>query len=264
MHNTRINVDPDFAEWAKLPSGCDGGNVAGAVWVCGYEWGRTEHPNDLDFGHQIAELKKGFPERPPAETERIVQNSDRRCVFDQRAFKLISVITTNRPLQGLKEVKSYARTHITYSARSEFFKLNLFPISFKNIKESNWRRGWANKTGLPTKKAYQDWCREHRYPEIAKWFIKGSPTLVIFTYEASMRDFFKIFGGSEIADWNAEWVEHRNLYWKLAKSGETVVAVFPTYSPYAKNKQIGSAGLRIREICDAQLGRDWLPRALQT
>lgn len=117
------DVNPDFAEWAKLPSGCDGGNLRGAIWVCGVEWGDTKcpdqrdfAPDQLDFRKEISELTKGFPERSP-EIHKIVMK--RGSGFDLKAFKLISVIARSKPLSSLSDVRNYAQKHITYTANKE-------------------------------------------------------------------------------------------------------------------------------------------------
>lgn len=93
--------------------------------------------------------------------------------------------------------------------------------------------------------------------------MKGSPKLVIYAYEECMHDFFYLFGDSRTDHWDSEPVEGRKLYWKKADSGKAIAAVFPIYGQYPKDEQISSAGLRIRALCDAQLGSDWLPKSLQ-
>jgi hypothetical protein len=37
MVNMTIKVNKDFAQWAEMKSGCDGGNPKGAIWLCGIE-----------------------------------------------------------------------------------------------------------------------------------------------------------------------------------------------------------------------------------
>jgi hypothetical protein len=50
-----MKVGQDFERWAKGFSGCDGGNLHGAIWFCGIEWGTgTEHDlREEIFGAQL-------------------------------------------------------------------------------------------------------------------------------------------------------------------------------------------------------------------
>ena len=167
----------DFEKWAKLYSGCDGGNLNGVIWLCGIEWGGGDDPDKLDFQRQIDVLNKRVPGRSPKDTKLIIQNSSKKYVYDHNAFKLLTTILTNRKLEE-SDYKEYAAKFITYTNDSQFFKMNLYPISFRDTSEDHWNEKWKVKTGLPTKYHYKLWCWKNRFPEIKKWVKKGNPKLM--------------------------------------------------------------------------------------
>ena len=194
MSQTTIQVNSDFAEWAQLQSGCDGGNTKGSVWLCGIEWGGGDDVKTLNFAKEKASLKLP-PERSIEDHEAILKNSARKYTFDHNAYKLISIICLNKKL-GEFDYKQYAKKHITYRKDSEFFKANLYPISFKDTSEKYWSSEWQHKTGFPTKHHYILWCWKNRFKSIKSWINPDKPPkLIICVGKTLLEDFLLAFAG---------------------------------------------------------------------
>ena len=270
MGNMTIKVNKDFAQWAEMKSGCDGGNPEGAIWLCGIEWGGGDDVKTIDFSKEIKSLAKE-PDRSADQHQEAIQNSSRKWIFDNNAFNLISVICQKKKLEDF-DYKVYARQKITYRKNSEFFKINLYPISFKDTDESHWSYEWHQKTGFPTKHHYILWCWNHRFKSIKKWMNPDNPPrLIICVGKTLLPDFLMAFVGQEntIFDNNMtiENLEDRDLTWLRINNDKTILCVTPFLTnSHGLNSydRINAMGLRIREICDAQLGQDWLPASLKS
>lgn len=267
MKQLKVSVNPDFENWAKSYTGCDGGNLNGAIWLCGIEWGGGDNPAELDFKEEIKNLKTEVPQRTDEDTEKILKNSSRKYTYDQNAFKLLTTITTNKRLSEV-DYKQYASEHITYTKNSQFFKMNLYPISFKDTDEKHWHAGWANKTGFPTKYHYLLWCWKHRFELIKKWVKEGKPKLIICVGKTLFTDYVLAFEGIEDVKWHdnlfIEQVGDRELSWLKINGGNTVLAVTPFLTNrfgLNSDKRIEDMGLRIREICDTEFGSKWFPKS---
>ncbi|MFZ4526312.1 MAG: hypothetical protein ACOYOE_12470 [Chlorobium sp.] len=268
MSKMSIKVNNDFAQWAELKSGCDGGNPDGAIWLCGIEWGGGDDVKEIDFSEQIKNFNKE-PERTEKEHEEVLNNSSKTWTFDHNAYKLISVICNNQTLNDFNYYE-YAKQKITYRKNSEFFKLNLYPISFKDTDENLWNSEWQQKTGFPTKHHYILWCWNNRFKSIKTWINQNNPPkLIICAGKTLLQDFLMAFVDQENTafenNMTFEKIEDRELTWLRINKDRTILCVTPflTNSRGLNSlERINSMGLRIREICDRELGNSWIPETL--
>ena len=118
-----MNVTLKFERWAKSYSGCDGGNLKGSTWLCGIEWG-------MGLKHVLEEIEE--PVTKPPWLYKTPEDALGRPTFPVNLafFKLISAMR-GRPVDDCKSV-AYEKPFFPFHRRSDFFKLNLFPIAFKN------------------------------------------------------------------------------------------------------------------------------------
>ena len=120
-------INEDFKKWALGFSGCDGGDIGSpqhqSIWLCGLEWGGGFKPE------QLADEFKNNVGKPPTGYESHKLNLDYQ--FNTKAVKLLCAL--NDEIDHIKfneTVKPF-----TYGAKG-FFKLNLYPLAFKNTSHS--------------------------------------------------------------------------------------------------------------------------------
>lgn len=271
MGDADSTVNPDFAEWATLMSGCSGGNPDGAIWLSGIEWGGKDET--AEFKKEIAELKGKVPSWTDEDVGSIFANR-RKHQFDIRAFKLLGAVC-NKELLDNAALEEFARRCVKYSPDSDFFRMNLYPLSFRNISNRQWVASRRDKTiGIPTKTEYMKWCREHRFPRIKSWIdgageAKTNPRLIIGVGSGCLHDFVAAFHGEPGPGRDdliqTEVVGDRELHWLRIRNGRAMLCVVPFLNPYLLNTpaRIVAMGRRIRELCDEQLTGDWLPARLK-
>lgn len=179
-----LGATPDFDKWAKGYSGCDGGNLRGTVWLCGIEWG-------LGKGHDLSQELKRTVARPPQNYK--VPEDNLRYQYNVKAMKLFTAMR-GRDVDGFRSTAF--ETPFPFHKESEYFKLNLFPIAFKALKQKRelWNEKYGKLTGLSTPDNYLDWCRKNRFPRMRRWVETGSPKLIIGTGRWAIHDFPKAFG----------------------------------------------------------------------
>lgn len=204
-------------DWLLDFSGCDGGLIGSpdnpAIWVCGIEWGggtsaeslreyiQLEWNQSPDFGHDELFF---YP-------------------FNKVIYKLLAALNgekvehyvefANREKPFLKDSPSY------------YFKMNLYPIAFKNTGVDLWTLEFSEITGFKNKHEYIRWCNRYRFPFMNQWVEKYQPKLIICfgkTYETE----FNIAFSDGYKSFNEEQIEHVVLKWKKNDNG-TIVAVLP-------------------------------------
>src|ERR1700682_3175271 len=194
-----MKVGQDFERWAKGFSGCDGGNLHGAIWFCGIEWSTgTEHDLREELRDSVSE-----PPQKYGALQDILRDPDSRKPHPY-GVRLVKLITAMRLPAAYSEPFPFHR-------RSQFFKLNLFPVAFKEVDPQLWIDKYKTATGLPTQDAYVQWCRENRFPQMRSWVEKGRPTLIVGVGAGRERkpDFKEAFGFTEALEYE-ETIEGRS------------------------------------------------------
>lgn len=235
-----MNVTPEFERCAKSFSGCDGGNLKGSSWLCGVEWG-------MGVKHVLEEqLKKPDTKSPQVyktPEDALKGPSGRPFPVNLMFLKLISAMR-GRPVEDWRSI-AYEKP-FPFHRRSDFFKLNLFPIAFNN-REAPWTDDEKKLTGLATKAEYYEWCRENRFPRIRSWVKRGRPRLIICVGLEDQLDYQKAFGLGGVV--NSERIEGVRLVWM--SDGRAIFAVVPypsSQSGLNSNKRIQAFGKRLRDI----------------
>ncbi len=225
-----------FSEWATSFSGCDGGDPNAKVWLCGIEWGGGD--DETYYGDTLPrQIEKGSFQPP----ERYVWKENLNYRYGQSLAKLYAAI------QG-RDVKSYDK--INDYEDSEIFKLNLYPIAFRNTDDQLWQKhGLERLTGFKDKYLYQAWCRLHRFSAFSEKLREYSPEIIIGTGVTYLSDFFLCFGrqispeirihSSQISPENGANKKGRTIYWSKI-SDKTHLFVIPFFS--------GASGLNSNEL----------------
>jgi hypothetical protein len=207
-----------FEKWATGFSGCDGGNLRGPIWFCGIEWGTGE---DLDLETELRSSVSSPPQRYRCPEDLFRDPvSGRPYPFDAKLLKLIGAMRGDRVAE-YKRV-AYERP-FPFHKDSKYFKLNLFPIPFRKVDPGLWTDKYKLLTGLPTRAAYLQWCRERRFPGIREWTELGQPRLVVGIGRSCTSDFRAAFGftGPE----TRVTIADRELIWM--SNGKAALAIIP-------------------------------------
>ncbi|MEA3222767.1 MAG: hypothetical protein U9P49_06340 [Thermodesulfobacteriota bacterium] len=159
----------NLVDWACSYSGCDGGNPKAEIWICGIEWGfaKEKRWDNETYEKKLNEYyKKELPEEiskggdiPLKDKYYIRENLD--YPYGINVAKLYSAIIGEK-------VGKY-RDVAEKSKGSEIFRMNLYPIAFRNTDENFWKGYELDKlTGFEEKHLFKTWCFLNRFPAIAK------------------------------------------------------------------------------------------------
>jgi hypothetical protein len=144
----------------------------------------------------------------------------------QAGIKILKLIAAMRGLPVQDYEKVAYESPFPFHKDSNFFKLNLFPVAFRDISPSRWTLEFAEATGLATKKDYEDWCVNHRFPEIRSWTSQGHPQLVVGLGLTHADNFCRAFPFE--GETREEGILDRRLVW--VSNGANTLAVTPALS----------------------------------
>ena len=243
-------MNVNFSRWALEFSGCDGGDIgtpsAPSVWFCGIEWGGG-HSENAD---QLRAIFQGDESKPPKGYEdpdgKGAWRENLAYIYNRQAVKLLSAINGGR----VEDYKIFAeRIQPFTNGAIGYFKMNLFPLAFRNTNAAHWGEVMANATGLPDKAAYLAWIREHRFQIIHSWVKEYRPKLIVCTGITYYNDFIRAFSGTELA-MTKEVIEDRELRWARTETGTLLIIIPFMVNRYGltRNSLIQMFGDRIREL----------------
>ncbi|CAI4173275.1 conserved hypothetical protein [Alteromonas macleodii] len=177
---TKRQLNEKFKQFACSHYGCDGGNLDSSVWVCGLEWG-TEFQD-------LADLEKTM-EGPFNVGNWDGQVQERlKYQYNNKIAWLYSYLYDWE--HGHKE---QAVKHKLMCSDGIGFKMNAFPISFKNRSSVSWNNDMAKLIGLHSFDVYIEWCISHRGRFFQSLVKKHSPRVIVCTGKGSMMSFFRFF-----------------------------------------------------------------------
>ena len=240
-----IAADKNFSEWAKSFSGCDGGNISGSIWFCGIEFGGNDEL--LNFQEISA---------PPYVNEEF-RGRFKTYQYNWKVLKIYSTLVGYDPS---KYKKVYAASR-AFDKESDTFKMNLYPIAFRNVSDDLWSEHHYRSTGLPTKPLYQAWCQIERFPIIKSWVSNNKPKVIVCTGTTYLREFVMAFCGIEnvFCKLEEQSLDGGNLFWTIINDGETALFVTPFLGQggLKSDAQIECHALKMKELCDEKLGDEW-------
>ena len=239
-----MTVHPDFERWAQSYAGCDGGDIGSpeqrAIWLCGIEWGGPQSAERLQ-----AEMVRD-ESRPRGGYADAAHNL--AYIFNRQAMKILGAIAGAK-VSAYRDFCAQARPFTQGSPG--YFKLNLYPIAFKDTDEARWHGEFAQATGFGTKAGYIAWCRAHRFPRMREWARAARPRLILCLGKDYRADFKRAFH-DEGAAFHQEAIEGRDLWWSVNADG-TLVAMIPfmvNRHGLTRNDSIQAFGDRIAALME--------------
>ena len=237
-----MSISKRFENWALGYSGCDGGDIGGpsspSTWVCGIEWGGGHTPEAL------ATHMEEDATQPPSGYINWMENL--AYIFNWQAMKLLSAINGG----PVSEYKKFAETVQPFvEGRRGYFKMNLYPIGFKDTSHSRWHNQFADITGLEEKSDYLAWCSEYRFPQIRRWAASAKPKLILCLGKSYAAEFKAAFHDIE-AEFNHESIDDRDLFWSENSHGSLVVVIpfMVNRNGLVRNVSIQKFGARISQL----------------
>jgi len=244
-----MGVTKNFENWALGYSGCDGGDIGSpskpSIWVCGIEWGGGHTPEAL-VTHMEDDVN--CPPRGYADwTENLAY------IFNWQVVKLLSVISGG----SVSDYKKFAETVKPFvEGSSGYFKMNLYPIGFKDTSYARWHNNFSNITGFQSKTDYLRWCQTYRFPKVRKWTSSAAPKLILCLGKTYIQDFRAAFA-NDSSKVIHEIIDERDLYWCINDQG-SIVAVIPfmvNRNGLVKNISIHKFGERITQLLTSESTR---------
>lgn len=237
-----MSTQSDFEKWSLSYSGCDGGDIGSpnkkSIWVCGIEWGGGHNPVSL-LNHMQQNLTE-----PPVGYDSWEENISYR--FNWQVMKLFSAINGGK----VEDYKKYAKTIKPFVKGSEgFFKLNLYPIGFKDTDQNRWKAEFSNITGFATKNDYISWCKTKRFPKMRRWASTWKPELIICLGK-TYKDDFTIAFYDKSNSFEDELIDGQEISWGMNNDGALVVILPFMVNRYGltKNTSIQKVGERISQL----------------
>lgn len=240
-----MTANPIFETWAKSYSGCDGGDIGSpdrrAIWLCGIEWGGARTVEGLQ-----AEMRRG-ESRPPEGYRNASDNL--AYIFNRQAMKILSAIH-GTTVSGYRDFCAQAQPFAQGS--SGYFKMNLYPIAFKDTNQTRWHEEFAAATGFEKKSGYIDWCRKHRFPQMRQWAATARPKLILCLGKSYLGDFQRAFHGESAAFTHDPPIDGHDLWWSV-NGDSTLVVVIPfmvNRHGLTRNDSIQKFGARIAHLME--------------
>jgi hypothetical protein len=223
---TKINEN--YKKWACSLSGCNGGNIKADTWICGIEWGGgyTDYQKDL-----TVDINQGKIDNPSDKYDWNVQNT---YTYGRSFAKLYTAIHNVSDDYNIENYQNY----IENLEGNEVFKLNLYPVSFKDTNYKLWHQHNLDEiTGFKNKYLYQLWFFFNRFPKFAELRKEHKPKLIICTGVDYLVDFLMCFGATENIDniqvgtikGNSDKNKYERTYYHI-KIDKTLLVVVPFFS----------------------------------
>ncbi len=238
-------ISKSFEAWAKSFSGCDGGNLNGSIWFSGIEYGGSK-------------LSDFIPLEDPIDmSDEDVRKNYFNYQYDRKVMKLYSSII-GRSAGDYREVFHFTNA---FKNDSDVFKMNIYPLAFKNDWKGNWTKELYEKTGFISKTHYQSWCQLERFPIIKNWVRNYQPKIIIATGLTYSLEYRMAFCGIEAAfkEPSSKDVQGKKIFWIEVPDCETILFIIPFLGPggLMRDDHIHDFGLRIADISENYHGGLW-------
>jgi transcriptional activator of eps genes len=184
MQDDQARFDAFLASYA----GCDGGNPAADVWVCG-----------IEHGGELEDISSGLtPDLEPStwsDSYKAEHPTYTKWPYNQKVAKIFVSLKSDRAGKELRpnEWRSYLASRL-YVPGGDSFKLNLFPLASRKVTDASWEKTYREHPFLASKQHYVERCRQVRFPFFAAKRRQYHPRVVLGTGKGFTADFVSAFG----------------------------------------------------------------------
>ena len=252
-------INSRFKKYALSYSGMDGGNLNAPLWICGIEFGESL-TKDTRF-QPVTSAPYWNQETRDASIEK--SKGPNGCRQDRYTMWPFCRLASKLTITVLTGALSDWRTHYHSNPEqkgycgkhSGNFSMNLFPISFRHISNTNWNEELRSKTGLSSLDCYYEWCINHRFPLLRSLVTEHKPAAIVCCGIGKRNNFAQAFCGKTQKNWNDRLFNKKKkstktlLYYKLQSIiNDTTVWIVPFLGQggLLSNKDIEELGNWVR------------------
>ncbi|MDU8923350.1 hypothetical protein RYD26_00185 [Pasteurellaceae bacterium LIM206] len=219
-------MNKDIQAFLTGYSGYNGGDIGSpetpAIWCCGIEWGGNMDCDELSDYIKSGEWKQisGFE----------VKGENAQTPYDRVLCKLLCVMSGGQ----VKDYYDFAVTNQIWhkGVKSGHFKMNLYPIKFKDTDHARWNSRLTELLGFADKSEYMRWCRLFRFPVINRLVQKHQPKAVL-CFGTSYEDDFNLAFSDGYRSFHSEIIDKLPVKWKFNQNGSLIVVLpFPNVPRY--------------------------------
>ncbi|MBL7005436.1 MAG: hypothetical protein ISR69_15585 [Gammaproteobacteria bacterium] len=207
-------INEDFRKMALSQYGCDGGNLASKIWTCGLEWGGGYDDNQIKSS-DMKELALG------------AWDLDGESVIDSLAAQYNQKLAWFFSYLFKWDVSKYTDEAVKYGLfchNGIGYKMNAFPLSYKNRNSVSWEQKTKDLIGLHSFEIYKEWCIQERGKYFQKLASTHSPKLILCTGITSTMEFIRFFG-CDLESYR----EIKGINLAKTNKGNTLVMVVPFF-----------------------------------
>lgn len=208
--------------------------MCGIEYGSGYSWQELVNLIHSEPRYDTAHIPPGFSDH----------RSNITNDFNGRAMKVLTAVLGEN-VEDYKEVNERRRP---FSAGcTGFFRLNLFPVAFRDTSHSRWSGEFATSTGFSEKEAYLNFCQTERFKVLRQLAVERAPKLILCFGKTYTPDFVDAFADAT-CEMTEEVVEGVTLSWLINAAG-TLVAICPfPNSRFNSNLKFQAMGDRIADL----------------
>lgn len=201
-------------------SGIDGGNRKSRIWFCGIEYGGAAEKLDGNICAYTLDQVKGWDD--DFKNLNTWKNERRKWTFNRTIAKIMATMIYGAKAANTKECWETYYDKQLFAPCGNEFKLNLFPLAFRNTSE------WVKSTSCFQKKDhYYDFCRKGRFDLLRKLRSDLNPQIVVCFGLRCKSDFEKAFGFSESIECHFSVAKNERRRYFSSENGDSRLLILP-------------------------------------
>ncbi|MBY5980215.1 hypothetical protein [Ferrimonas balearica] len=245
---TDLELNPDFVKWIQTPTGCEGGNIDGAIWFFGLEWGGDSHQTqtpDLVINHEHPYVSGDYREVFPDDYQ-----------YNNKLTKLYAAML-GQPTEHYARVFHETRM---FDSGSDTYKGNIYTLSSPREDAQYFTSNLQQLTGCRSKEDYKQAHRDHRFPMLQRWVKEHQPQVIVCFGNSYVNDYRGAFTEQPIS-FETKRFAGVKLSFAPINDGNTLLVVLPFIAFYShclnSDHRIRHAGLQVSQLAQAQFGNEW-------
>lgn len=206
-------------EFIQSYSGYNGGDIGEpdrrSIWCCGIEWGGSTDVESIARYYHSGEWREisGFEDK----------NENCTAPYDKVLCKVLCAMAG----KSVDDYEQFAWEQRVWhkGVKSGYFKMNLYPLWFKDTDSAHWTPELTSLLGFADKNEYLRYCHKYRFPAINQLMQKHQPKAVL-CFGTTYEDEFNLAFSDGYKSFCLEIIDNLPVKWKRNENG-IVVAVIP-------------------------------------